>query len=240
MTERTADTLHLARAGDGPARGTFAAAPPDDRAGGVRLTAGAAGCGSVAGLVAGVAAAAVTTGIAAYIAADIAGGAGWAAYAVVGVGTLLTVCGAGWSVLVNSAAHPAELVIAPYPLRSGDACEVRFAQRLKRGLRLNRLLAEVVCVEKARYDHGSGDDRSTRTDTATRLDRHLPPVDLAAGDDSSAPARQAVTAAWAFEVPPGLPPSLDAGRNDVTWSLTVTLAVDRHPDVVTRVPLEVR
>ena len=44
---------------------------------------------------------------------------------------------------------------------------------------------------------------------------------------------------WELDLPPGLPPSLKARHNSVAWTLTVTLVIDRHPDVTTTFALRV-
>ena len=75
------------------------------------------------------------------------------------------------------AVHPAEIAVSPWPLTPGAPAEVRFAQRLKKGLALRELRAELKCKESATY--GAGTD--SRTDTSERLKTALPPVDLTGG-----------------------------------------------------------
>ena len=232
MPDRTTAPLTLAPVGDAPPRGTFRTEPlGGDPTAGVKLTGGGHGGGY-----------AITAG-ATLLAAGLAATICWyefnvptVAAAIAGAGVLLAGGLAVFGLLLAAAVDAAQLAVAPWPLRPGGVVELRFAQRLKRGLTLNELLAEVNCVESARYTVGT----DTRTDTRTRLNRHLEPVDLKPAADGFAPARDAVTAAWTLNLPPDLPPSLDTHHSDVTWSLKVTLVIDRHPDAVTTFPLEVR
>ena len=144
--------------------------------------------------------------------------------------------------LVRRGVHPPEVTVAPWPLTPGAPAEVRFTQHLKRSFAPRELRAELTCKESATYDVGT----ESRTDTATRLNTHLPPVDLTGGGSRgryeparSDPARRAVTAVWNLDLPPDLPPSLEVRRNAVAWTLEITLVIDRRPDVTTTFALHV-
>ena len=148
----------------------------------------------------------------------------------------LIVCGVLlYAVLVRTAVHPAEVAVAPWPLVPGRPAEVRFAQRLKKGLALRELTASLVCTESATYRIGT--DSTTLTET--RHEETLPPVDLRPEAGGFEPARQAVTAQWAFIPPADGPPSLEASNNRVTWELRIALVIDRHPDARCRFALRV-
>jgi len=159
----------------------------------------------------------------------------WTLALVWGPGAALFVGVLMYGLMLRWAVHPAEAAISPWPLRPGTTGEVRFAQRLKRGLALRELQAELKCVETARYRVGT----NTRTDTAERCRVALPPIDLSPASGGFQPARQAVTAAWEIEIPEDALPSLDTNDNDVDWTLVVTLVIDRHPDASTTFKLSV-
>ncbi len=67
--------------------------------------------------------------------------------------------------------HPAEAAVSPWPLRPGATGEIRFAQRLHKGLALRELQAELTCTESARYTVGT----NTRTESRERFKMPLPP-----------------------------------------------------------------
>ena len=159
----------------------------------------------------------------------------WAPRAVLGLGGTAFVAVLGWALLVKMAADPGEAAVSPWPLTPGTTAEVRFAQRLKKGLALRELRAELTCVESARYRVGT----DTRTETRERFQRTLPPVDLLRKQEAYEPARQAVTAAWEVAIPADLPPSLDTTNSDVNWTLIVILAIDRYPDAKSTFALKV-
>ncbi|QDT15907.1 hypothetical protein [Alienimonas californiensis] len=206
--------------------GTFEAEPlGDGPEAGVKLKGSDSWCGLGCGLVGILFATGVLTAIASQFFPEF----GWPDWTL---GLILVPGGAaflallGYGLMVRWAVHPGEAAISPWPLRPGDVGEVRFAQRLKKGLALRELRAELKCVESARYRVGT----NTRTETADRYALALPPIDLSPEGGAFEPARQAVTAVWEIALPADAPPSLDTSNNDVNWTLTVTLVIDRHPD----------
>ncbi|MFH5803580.1 hypothetical protein [Alienimonas sp. DA493] len=214
---------------------SFDAEPLGDSPGaGVKLKGSDSWCGLSCGLV-GIL---FATGVLTFVAAQFFREFGWPDWSL----ALVIVPGAaaalgllGYGLMVRWAVHPAEAAVFPWPLRPGSAGEVRFAQRLKKGLALRELRAELKCVERARYRVGT----DTRTDTADRHVVTLPPVDLSPEGGAFEPARQAVTAVWEIAIPEDAPPSLDSANNDVDWTLDVTLVIDRHPDASTTFKLNV-
>lgn len=239
MSERA---LRLEPTGQAAPAGTFRAEPLGDGPdAGAKLTAaggwGGVGCGLV-GIAVGTAFAAFLCGgfldglLGLFLPVD--GGA--ISWVIVGLGVVAALALVGYQLLLRSAVHPAEAAVSPWPLRPGEPCEIRFAQRLKRGLALRELTAELTCTESARYRVGT----DTRTETRERFRTELTPVDLSPEGGGFQPARQAVTAAWEATLPADAPPSLDAQNNDVTWELSVTLVIDRHPDATTDFTLHVR
>ncbi|MEM9701896.1 MAG: hypothetical protein AAF907_05580 [Planctomycetota bacterium] len=227
--------LTLEPTGETDLAGSFKAEPlGDDPAAGVRLKSNQSwlgvGC-ALLGIVFG-------TGVLTFMAAQFFRDFEWPEWTLALIlvpGTLLFLGVLGHALLVRAAVHPAEAAISPWPLRPGETAEVRFAQRLKRGLALRELTATLLCVEEVRYTVGT----DTRTDTRERHRIPLPPVDLVEGDGQFEPARQAVTAVWELPVPADAPPSLDTSHSDVNWTLEVSLVIDRYPDAATKFALRV-
>ncbi|NNJ25487.1 hypothetical protein [Alienimonas chondri] len=229
------DVLTLESTGSSVSSGTFDAEllgeGPDA---GAKLTGSNSGCGMGCGLIAIV----IVTGALTFGASQVFPEFGWPDWTlglilVPGAATFLAVLGYG--LMLRWAVHPGEAAISPWPLRPGMTGEVRFAQRLKKGLALNELRAELTCTEVARYRVGT----NTRTERNERYRISLPPVTFDSKGGRYEPARQAVTAVWEITIPADAPPSLDTHNSDVNWELAVTLDIDRHPDARTNFPLRV-
>ena len=164
---------------------------------------------------------------------------GWVAAGLV---LCVTASFVAYSLLLRSGMEPPEAAVSPWPLRPGVTAEARFAMKLKRTLAVRRVTAEVTCEEEAQYRVGT--DTRTVTETPHRIE--LAPIEYAAdsfegGSDRNPPpaAGEAVLAKWEFTIPTDAAPSLDAPDNEVTWRLTVTVEIDRHPDRTARFDLHV-
>lgn len=125
---------------------------------------------------------------------------------------------------------PPELIVPRWPLFLGARTPILY-RRAVRGAaaQVERISAKLVCTEVATYTQGT----DTRTVREKLWEETLPDVQPQRGVEIA-------EARWEIRIPSDLPPSFEAYRNQIIWTVEVTLHVASFPDDLTHFQLLVR
>ena len=142
-------------------------------------------------------------------------------FAGAGVGMIWK--GLRWLKIISTF-HPGEVLLASYPLRTGETFRLQFRRPLRRGYTQGsgEITAKWLCYEWVQYRQG------TDTETRTHLlwEQDLPLMTISTGT-------QVVTYETKLTVLPEGPPSFDAKHNQVRWEIHISVDVPGIPQDTT-------
>lgn len=131
--------------------------------------------------------------------------------------------------LISRKLAPPTLTVRRWPLTLGATSDVIYRRTLRGGGEVQALSATLQCHEWVQYQAGT----DTRTATETIWQQELPPTALT-------PSVEQAEGRWTIQIPPNLPPSFAANRNQIIWSLKVSIKAAGVPDDSTDFILLVR
>ena len=124
-------------------------------------------------------------------------------------------------ILARMKLFPPELHVSVQPLRLGEAFEIRFRQRVKTPVHIERVSVKFICRESATYRRGT--DTTTVTHEVFKEEREF-------AHDSAADSVHPVEAEASFRIPEDGMHSFQANRNRIDWLMEVRTAVADWPD----------